>query len=488
MGRSVKQNLVENIDRREVGYYSTPKFVADFIAQQILELRPGAKFVLDPCIGQGELTVGFKEKGCRILGHDIIDMSPKGCDEFIQGDFLKIVMQEKSLFSSRDFKNKKIDIIVANPPYNCHEVDYIKHNKQELAQFFGKPATLNMYALFIHAILDYAPDDCVIGLVTHDSFFTAIGHRDLRQKILDTCIIHNVHLCPTDLFLNQGADVRTCLMILEKNKKPGKTKFSNRPRSTQEFERILMLKDFEEDSFQNLLLTDERDNFEFVIDVAPEILNLFSGRRVIDIAPCITGISTGDDKRYIRSEESKDFSIPFYKNPASRNFFSRPDGYLCTNYEEVGKSVHNFMIRNRDLLLRGGLACSSMGVKFGATIRPSNTVCGVNPNIIVEGDSKWWLLSFLNSRLSLYLARGIIIRGNMITAGYAARIPVPEFNKLITKELIDLGKAGYKLASNNESTVEVKNRINDVVESYLGLSNETQNSLRAFERNPTYLA
>ena len=226
--------------------------------------------------------------------------------------------------------------------------------------------------------------------MTHDSFFTATGHQELRQYILENCKIYNIHLCPTNLFLDQGADVRTCLLILEKTKLGSKlVEVSNRAQSVTEFKGILDGKRFQTSDISQILLGGSRDGSEFTIGVPSEIRSLFDDRRVSDIAPCITGISTGDDKKYIREFRSDEFGVPFYKNPASRNFFADPDGYLCTNYEEVGRKVPNFMIRNKSMIFRGGISCSSMGVRFGAAIRPEGSACGVNPNIIIDPDQSW---------------------------------------------------------------------------------------------------
>jgi len=494
VGRQPKIVAAPNdLDRRELGYYSTPDFVADFIAERILELRPDAQRVFDPCIGRGELTRPFRARGCHVSGNDIVNMSPEGCDEFQNADFLEASIQVGTAPLFHRPPRRDLDVIVANPPYNCHEVDYIRTHKAKLIDRFGKAAVLNMYALFIRAILDYAPDGCIIGLVTHDSFLTANGHQELRRYIVSNCTIHNLHLCPTNLFLDQGADVRTCLLVLEKGRRStvmqvSKMQVSNRPATALEFKNVLHSRSFQECELRQLLLGDERDNCEFAIGVPPEVRQLFCGRRLVEIAPCLTGISTGNDKKYIRLTRSSGFNMPFYKNPASRRFFAEPDGYLCSNYELVADEVQNFMIRNKALMFREGISCSSMGVKFGAALRPDNTACGVNPNIIIEDDRKWWLLSFLNSKLCLYLTRGVVIRGNMITAGYASRIPVPEMTKKSLLRLAELGQEGFAQAKLGRQVQAVRDAIDATVKSELGLSESTNQLLDEFESDPIRLA
>lgn len=489
MGRQPK--IVSGLngeDRRELGYYSTPSFVADFLAKRLLELHPGARRVLDPCVGEGELVGPFAAKGLHVTGIDIVDRAPRNCSETVFDDFLEIaaVANKDNLFRTSMFQDS--DIIIANPPYNCHETDYIRKNKVKLVEAFGKATALNMYSLFIRAIIETALPGSVIGLVTHDSFLTAIGHSDLRRYIFKECTIRDLHLCPTRLFASQGADVRTCLLILEKGVgeiRP--VRVSNRAASVSEFIDRLKSENFLEVEMADLALSDPRDNGEIVIGVPHEIISMFSGKRLNEIAPCITGISTGNDKEYLRSHKQDGFEIEFYKNPASRRFFASPDAYITNSYEEVGKRVSNFMIRNKSLITKGGISCSSMGVKFGATIRPKGSLCGVNPNIIIDGADKWIMLAYLNSRLCLYILRGVINRSNMVTAGYAARIPVPTFDDAMQNKLAELGRLGFDAASNGEEDIHIKIEIDNVIERYLGLSSYVQNLLEKFDADPTRL-
>jgi N-6 DNA Methylase len=480
---------VDGVDRRETGYYSTPAFVAEFLARTLLSYRPDARCVLDPCVGKGELAGPFARAGLRVIGIDIADRNPQNCSEIVFADFLELAANTRvaGLFSGPGVPPS--DIIVANPPYNCHETEYIRSNKPKLIESFGKSTALNMYSLFIRAIIDAAQDGCLIGLVVHDSFLTAVGHKDLRNYLLSECVIKNLHLCPTSLFLSQGADVRTCLLIIEKRRPRAESvvRVSNRVGSVAEFQDMLLEEKFESAKTSTITLTSKLDNREIVIGLPPTLATLFSGPRLGQIAPCITGVSTGNDSKYISPIKRTGFSVPFYKNPASRRFYARPDGFVIDDFDQEARLVPNFMVRNRDLLLRGGISCSSMGVAFGATVRPPDTLCGVNPNIIIDEADKWWLLAYLNSRLCLYLLRGVLIRSNMVTAGYASRIPVPNFDRRTKLVLAELAKGAYKNALGGERTDVEKATIDSVVESILALEEPVVDRLRIFSSNPTRL-
>lgn len=137
--------------------------------------------------------------------------------------------------------------------------------------------------------------------------------------------------------------------------------------------------------------------------------------------------------------------------------------------------------------MKGGLSCSSMGVAFGATVRPPDTLCGVNPNVIVGEDDKWWLLAYLNSRLCLYLLRGVLIRSNMVTAGYASRIPTPQFGARIKTQIGDLAREAHRNALIGEDTAQQKAQIDLLVEESLGLEPDVVGLLRTFAADPIRL-
>lgn len=476
-------------DRRELGYYSTPDFVVEFLASRLLSLRPLARSVMDPCVGKGEMIAPYAKAGLHVSGIDIVDRHPDGCSDLTIADFLELAAPKNSTLFSRALL-PKTDIIVANPPYNCHETDYIRINKPKLVAAFGKSTALNMYSLFLKAIVDVAEEDCLIGLVVHDSFLTAIGHTELRRYILSECNLLDLHLCPTTLFADQRADVRTCLMVLEKKQSTSfsRVRVSNRVASVQEFEANLASNDFDSRPLMELILSGKADNDEIVVGVPTPIYSLFNERRLSDIVPCVTGISTGNDSKYLSLHAKSGCSIPFYKNPASRKFYAAPDGYIVDNYLEVAETVPNFMVRNKDLLLRGGLSCSSMGVAFGATIRPEGTLCGVNPNLIVDDERKWWLLAYLNSRLCFYLLRGVIIRGNMVTAGYASRIPVPSFDHETISKLAFWGRESFNKALADKDCAPEKAMIDVIIEDKLGIDDSVRDFLGSFQAGAVKLA
>lgn len=484
----------KDIDRREVGYYSTPSFVSEYISLRMMQINRGEK-VLDPCCGKEELLSTFISRDKNIDGIDLVKYKEKYKCNFENKDFIDFYCKRKQNYIdsiNMDNRNEKFeldyDYYIANPPYNCHEVSFIQDNKERLKLSFSDVGVYNMYSMFISAIIDLAKDGAVIGLITHDSFFTAKSHEALRKKIIDKCAIHEITMCPTDLFLSQGADVRTSIIILQKGKENQyDVNINNRPLNTNELKETLnrningeFIKKY---SIADITLHNEKDNLEFIIECPDDIKALFNEKRLEELYKCITGISTGNDKLYISENMKEPYIIPFYKNPGSDRFYTNKVLYLHKDFLKFHKEIKNFTVRNQSLLYKPGITCSSMGVEFTASKLPSNCTFGVNPNIICSEEDSWWLLAYLNSKLVTYIVRGILIRSNMITSGYVARIPLVDFSNEEREKLGYLAKQAYKDCINNEDLSNLTTEINKVVFSAANVTKITIETINNFNKN-----
>ena len=485
MGRHHKQVVTSlGLDRRESGYYSTPKFIADFMCKTLLELNPAAKTCFDPCVGRGELVTYLIDKGVTVDGMDIQTFPIPAGVNFINEDFLTFYWEKKSDCIFGRVIDLPYDLYVANPPYNCHETSYIRDNKQRLMSLFGDIGAHNMYSMFISALIDSAKPGALLSIITLDSFLTARAHEALRAQIFASCSLHYLLLCPNDLFRHQDADVRTCILILQKGKEfQKKARVLNRPESSAEFTRRLNRKDFESRDLDDLVLRGHDDRKEIVVGVPPEMQEFFAFPRLGNLFRCVTGISTGNDSKYLSSYKQPGFTVPFYKNPGSARFYTEPNAYLADDFMAFDNAVPNFMVRNKDILYKPGITCSSMGVPFGACYLPAGGTYGVNANIVCDDDDTWWLMSYLNSHIVTYIVRGILNRSNMVTSGYVSRVPIPRFLEQEKRALHVIAREAYEKRITKKSYPKYIDAINDVVNAHLKLSNETRQFMKHFSAN-----
>lgn len=479
MARKAKTLISKDgIDRREVGYYSTPTFIADYLTDEMLKLNPNGIRVLDPATGKEELLKSFYDHGKIIDAYDIIDYGQHVYSHFSCNDFLEFYIARKQ---NGEVECGEYDYMIANPPYNCHEVSYIKDNKKRLSDAFNVGA-YNMYSMFLSAMIDFAKEGCLIGVIIADSFLTATLHAKLRNQIFSECSIHQLLLCPNDLFWSQDADVRTCVMILQKGKRYQKEiKIMNRPNSTTEFKENIKHRRYKLCSIDDIRLGEEVAVNQFVIDLEPEILQLFRNCvQLGSVYKCVTCISTGNDEKYLSKEVRDGYSVPFYKNPAKRKFISGPDAYIIDDYMAESLRVKDFMVRNKTILRNKGIACSSMGLPFSAVLKPQNAVSGVNATIFPGESDIYWLISYLNSSLVTYFVRGVLIRSNMVTSGYVSRIPMISLSKDEKSQLETLSKRVIDGTLSEEKAIE---GIDSIVFAAAKLSMETVKKVLFFVKN-----
>ena len=482
MGRFDKTIIEHNgIDRRESGYYSTPKFIADFLTEELLNLNPDGKTVLDPAVGKEELLEDFFLAGKSIDSFDIYTHDHYRYSDFKKQDFIEFYVDRKSNLFFQQTISLEYDYYIANPPYNCHEINYIRENKSRLKPIFKRVGLHNMYSMFLSAIIDSAKEGALIGVIISDSFLTATMHSGLRDQIISDCSIHHLILCPNDLFRSQKADVRTCIMILQKGKKyQNGVKVSNRPENTDALKSILKNKDFQELEISELFLSPKKPANQFIIDVDKSILDLFKRKRLGEQFKCITGISTGNDGKYLSNEKKEGYTIPFYKNPGSRKFKMEPDAFLIDHFLEESKIVKDFMVRNKSYVFKEGITCSSMGLPFGACYLPEGSTYGVNANIFCDKKDLFWLLAYLNSSLVTYIVRGILIRSNMVTSGYISQIPIPEFSDNLKTTLSDISS---KVLNENLSVESAISAIDETIFEGLNFTEEVRKQIKDFAMN-----
>lgn len=486
MGRHKKTVMTdEGVDRRENGYYSTPHFVTEFITTELLNLNESGRTVFDPCIGKEEMASAFKRAGKAVTGWDIEDFGVHEVAEFEQRDFLSFYGEKKDCCILGQKPELSYDYYVANPPYNCHESNYIRANKKRLQHLFPQIGVANMYSMFLSAMIDIAKPGAVLGIITNDSFLTSRMHEELRKHILSVCRITHLLLCPVDLFWKQRADVRTCIIILVKEqvKTDYELKVLNRPENIEKFKKTLSLNMFAREIVSDLVLRSEQDRHEFVIGCPKSIRKLFNLPRLSQKFRCVTGISTGNDKKYLRKNKDSYYSIPFYKNPGMRRFWMEPDGYLPSDFLEIDTKVSNFMVRNKDLLYKEGISCSSMGIPFGACALPSGSTYGVNANIFCEHEDRYWLLSYLNSSLVTYLVKGILLRTNMITSGYVSRIPLVSISTQGKAKLEAIAEKAVEQKIQKAEYIDLIKKIDEIIFTESGIPESEINLVRDFCEN-----
>jgi hypothetical protein len=103
-------------------------------------------------------------------------------------------------------------------------------------------------------------------------------------------------------------------------------------------------------------------------------------------------------------------------------------------------------------------------------------------------DDIWWLLAYLNSSLVQFLVRGVLLRANMITSGYVARIPVPQIAADERERLRNLAHEAYSLESEGKTSAKLLRIIDQQVFKCAGLSTQSEQHIMEFCNDVVKLA
>lgn len=206
----------------------TPRVLADFVAQQIVQahqIAPSSQKirVLDPAVGDGELLICLLNqlpknslKKVEVYGFETDDMAISVAKTRIEKifpfieinfecmDFLEFVLECSSynetecLFASKF--PKEYDLIIANPPYVRTQI-LGAANARSLTKQFGLSGRVDLYYAFILGVSRVLNPKGTAGIITSNRFMTTKSGACIRHSILERFnVLHVWDLGDTKIF------------------------------------------------------------------------------------------------------------------------------------------------------------------------------------------------------------------------------------------------------------------------------------------------
>ncbi|MGR9048344.1 HsdM family class I SAM-dependent methyltransferase [Halobacillus faecis] len=470
--------------QRTMGQYTTPKETVQYMTRKLLSELPTKSNmkILDPATGDGIFIQALLEEGLSTESLYAFDIDRKTAAphpdiHFHYEDFLKVDQPGQ------------YDAIIGNPPYKSkRQSPYFSENRERIQREFGKVGIHNLYSLFIHKGIQCLKPGGVMTMIVQDSFLTNIYYKSFREFLLKETEIKEIVLAPRRLFHKGKADVRTAIITLKKRDIEAVP-------STQ-MRLVDRLKDQDyDDPPENHIQYLSQQTFEqmpannFAINVPEDILSHFESpyRTLGSVLKGGTGISTGDDRFFLRSFQDGHVPpewIPFYKNGGRKDaWYYEPKYYIHKNWPDYVESNTNFTVRNRSYFYQRGITCSSMGVDFSAALLPEGSLFGVNANLFPEREEDlYYFLSLLNSKLIKYMVRKVLNRTNMITSGYIKKIPYIEPDPLQKQVMIETARSIVDKKKENPSfqTDDWQSLVDQTVYEIYGISSASRSKVHDF--------
>lgn len=418
-----KKTLGKN---RVNGFYDTPLKTVEYMSEKILRhYKPGKK-ILDPAVGDGVFLEYLYEKGVRkqdLFGYDI---------DAGKVEKLKIKFPNVRVFDATQPFPESFDFIIGNPPYNGDESHFLRENRLRLETSCSEIGAKNTFSIISYFSIKALKPSGRYVMILSDAFLTNIYYEPFRRFLLKNLILDELLLAPRRLFHGKSADVRTCIISGERItlelELPGtkNLRLVDRVESEDSYSTTEAVEMVRQGDFQRY------PNSSFIIGVPSEIRRIYlnAEKRLGDIALGGTGISTGNDKVFLRRRGEVELNsgwVPYFKNGARCPYWYEPDYYIEKDYRKNAKANKTFMVRNEKYFMREGVTCSSVGVRFSAAYLPEGSLFGVNANFFFEDKiTLLYALGLLNSKLAWYFARRVLIRTNNISANYLRLMPYAE--------------------------------------------------------------
>lgn len=212
---------------KEDGEFYTPSSVVRLLTELI---EPYDGVVYDPCCGSGGMFVQSmkfidRHKGNRknisIIGQESKPDTWKLCkmNLSIRGIAHDLGETNASTFTNDQFKNRKVDYILANPPFNLKKwrnEDELKNDPRFEGYTIPPVANAN-YAWILHMISKLDVSDGRAGFLLANGALNASGDEyEIRKEIIERDYVEAIIVLPRDMFYT--TDISVTLWILNMNK------------------------------------------------------------------------------------------------------------------------------------------------------------------------------------------------------------------------------------------------------------------------------
>lgn len=217
---------------KEEGEFYTPASVVKLIAEMI---EPYSGVVYDPCCGSGGMFVQSmkfvdRHKGNRqkisVIGQESNPDTWRLCkmNLAVRGIAANLGETNDSTFTNDQHKDKKVDYVMANPPFNLKNWR-TENTLTDDPRFQGyggvmPPVANANYAWIEHIISKLDVNHGISGFLLANGALNAGGDEQIiRKSILEKDLVETIIVLPRDMFYT--TDISVTLWILNMNKKAG---------------------------------------------------------------------------------------------------------------------------------------------------------------------------------------------------------------------------------------------------------------------------
>lgn len=270
---------------------------------KMLDIHPNDT-VLEPCGGDGVFVdkILEREPKAKISVFELNHSAVMGLKEKYCGESnIQIKETDTLLDETITSCSVKYDKIIGNPPYGARNNE---QKKDLLNRLYNNLYTKESYTLFLYACTRCLNENGELSFIIPDTFLSLHRHLSIRQYLLTNTRIKELALFPSSFFpgINFGY-ANLCIITLAKSSNVSQN-MSNKILIRTNFKTVDELEDYNSGTKRTISQKDVYDGvgsaFMFnSTDRIAELINDESILKIGDIASCVTGFYSGNDKEYL---------------------------------------------------------------------------------------------------------------------------------------------------------------------------------------------
>ncbi len=277
--------------------------------------------ILEPCAGDGAFIDALIAKDPNLL-IDAYEINPRAINllkqKYIDKHNIQIILGDTIIDDAILIveKQKKYDRIISNPPFGGWQ-DYERRKK--LKKLFPELYVKETYALFLYKCVNLLKNNGKLVFILPDTYLNLHMHTKLREFLLTCTKIEEIALFPSSFFPGICFGYSNLSIITLKKTSSKKEALSNKFSVINGFDSVRSLEDINNNKHKTYYFCQQSayENLQHAIFVTEnnritELLNT-SKVRVGDIAECVTGFYSGNDKNYLKIGSASHRKASIYK-------------------------------------------------------------------------------------------------------------------------------------------------------------------------------
>lgn len=288
-------------------FYTKSTPIVDYMVSK-LSLKTSDR-IFEPCGGDGVFVEAILSEN-EFAHIDICELNPNSIETLNEkfSDYPNVTIRECDTLLDAELGFNSCfggiyDKVIANPPYGAWQ-DYEK--RPILKKMYPELYTKESYGLFLYRCIELLKEDGVLSFIIPDTFLNLHMHKALRNHILIKTQIVELALFPSSFFPGVNFGYANLSIITLRKKSDYKECMQNSFSVINGFGNVEQLNNINDNSLKTYQFTQatifNNPDHAFLLANNSNILKLInqSKFKVGDIADCVTGFYSGNDKRFLQ--------------------------------------------------------------------------------------------------------------------------------------------------------------------------------------------